>query len=299
MNIALTGASGFLGPHLIGRLLQDGHEVRTLGRRDSGVAGVRHYSWEAEAGEPAPESLEVIDAVVNLIGEPVAQRWNSEVKRRIRESRTVGTRNLVAALGKLGKKPSVFVGGSAIGFYGDRADKTLTEESSMGDDFLARVCREWEDASRVAEKFGARVVLLRTGIVLGADGGALKQMAPPFRAGVGGPVGSGKQWVSWIHVDDWVELVLFALKNGEIRGPMNATAQHPVRNTEFAHALGSALSRPSLFPVPLFGLKLLYGEAVSALVASQRVLPDVATRAGFQFRYSDIGSALEQIYKAS
>ncbi|MDZ4801045.1 MAG: TIGR01777 family oxidoreductase [Bryobacteraceae bacterium] len=297
MNIAITGASGFLGPHLIARLLKDGHSIRTLGRRDTGIAGVRHFAWDATAGEPSPDSLEGVEAVVNLIGEPVAQRWNSEVKRRIRESRGKGTRNLVSGLARLAVKPRVFVGGSAVGFYGDRGDELLTENSSAGQDFLAQVCLEWEEASQGAAKLGMRVVVLRTGIVLGADGGALAQMATPFKAGVGGPVGSGKQWVPWIHVDDWVELVLFALANEPVKGPVNAVASNPVRNADFAHALGSALSRPSLLPVPVFALKLLYGEAANALVSSQRALPTVATRAGFQFRYPEVAGALNQIYK--
>ncbi len=298
MNIAITGASGFLGPPLIERLLRDGHSIRTLGRSDPLIDGVRHYVWDALGAEPSPAALEGVDAVINLIGEPVAQRWSREVKQRIRDTRGKATRFLVKTLSSLAKPPAVLIGGSAIGFYGDRGDELLTEDSRLGTDFLAQVCMEWEDAAKSAERLGTRVVLLRTGIVLGGDGGALKQMAGPFRAGLGGPVGSGNQWVSWIHLDDWIEIVVLALTNPAIRGPVNATSPHPVRNTEFAHALGSALGRPSVFPVPAFGLKLMYGEAANALLASQRVLPDVATRAGFRFRYSDVRSALKQIYKS-
>ncbi|MBC7925084.1 MAG: TIGR01777 family protein [Bryobacteraceae bacterium] len=296
MIVAITGATGFLGPKLIAALHSEGHSVRTLGRRETGIAGVQHFLWDAVAGVPATGMLEGVDAVYNLIGEPVAQRWNAEIKQRIRNTRVQATANLVSALVKLQRRPATLISASAIGFYGDRGDEILTEESTSGGDFLGKICVEWEQATSPARNLGIRVVLLRTGIVLGADGGALKQMVPPFRAGVGGPIGSGKQWVSWIHVDDMVGLLLYALHQQQVQGPINATAPNPVRNSEFANALGHALSRPSLIPVPVFGLKLMFGEAATVLLASQRVLPQALLRAGFPFRYTNAGLALSEIY---
>jgi uncharacterized protein (TIGR01777 family) len=235
-------------------------------------------------------------AVVHLAGEPVAQRWTPEVQRRIRESRVLGTRNLVAALGRVPTPPRVLVAASAVGYYGDRGDEILTESSAPGNDFLARTCVEWENESRRAAEFGATVTALRAGIVLGREGGALATMAPPFRAGVGGHVGSGRHWVSWIHLDDMVEMILWALRNEQAQGAFNASAPNPVRNSEFARELGHALHRPSLVPVPAFGLKLLYGKMADVILSSQRVIPEAASRAGFSFRYTNVSEALLQIF---
>lgn len=295
MIVALTGPSGFLGSRLIARLQAEGHTVRALGRRDPAKPDVQFVRWESTSVAPPSEALTGVDAVIHLAGEPVAQRWNSEVKKKIRDSRVLGTRHLVNTIGKLKKIPPVLVAASAIGFYGDRGDEILNENSAPGSDFLSQTCVEWERESRQAEEFGVRVAMLRFGIVLGAEGGALKQMVPPFKAGVGGPVGSGKQWVSWIHADDAVGLLLFALLNQRVSGVVNATAPAPVRNAEFASAMGHALSRPSLIPTPAFALKLLFGELAGVLLASQRVTPAAAQRAGFAFRYQEIGATLNQI----
>lgn len=297
MIVTLTGASGFTGTRLMPRLLQSGQTVRVLGRKNPGIAGVDFFAWEATRAEPVEAAaIRGADAIVHLAGEPVAQRWNSEVKHRIRDSRVLGTRHLVAALSKLQQAPRALVAASAIGYYGDRDDELLTENSAPGHDFLAQVCIEWERESRLAEDIGMRTTLLRTGIVLGKEGGALKQMAGPFKAGVGGPVGSGKQWVSWIHIDDMVELILFAISEESVSGPVNATSPEQARNADFAHALGAALGRPSLFPVPKFALGLLFGELAEVMLASQRVAPEAAVHAGFAFRYPTLKAALQQIF---
>jgi uncharacterized protein len=263
-------------------LREEGHALRTMGRTP--VPGVAtHYSWSAGEGEPPEEALSGADAVVHLAGEPVAQRWNEEVKRRIRDSRVQGTRDLVRALSTLSRRPAILVSASAIGFYGDRGNEILTETSAPGSDFLAATCREWEAEAILAESLGLRVVLLRIGIVLGPGGGALAKMAPPFKVGAGGPLAGGRQWMSWIDRDDLVGLVRFALKSQSLRGVVNATAPQPVRNAEFTHALAHALQRPAIVPVPSFALRLLYGEMAYTMLASQRVLPEVARIAGYRF----------------
>ena len=207
----------------------------------------------------------------------------------------IGTRHLVTAIGKMTERPRALISASAIGYYGDRGDQILTEAAPPGNDFLAGVCVEWETETRKAMEHAVRPTALRFGIVLGKEGGALKQMLGPFRAGVGGPVGSGKQWVSWIHQDDAVELILFALRNESIAGPLNATAPHPVRNLDFAKTLGHAVHRPSLVTTPKLALKVMFGEMAQVILASQRVVPEAATRAGFVFQYPELESALRQI----
>jgi len=226
----------------------------------------------------------------------VAQRWNDEVKRRIRTSRIDSTRHLVDALSTRSHRPGVLICASAIGYYGSRGDEILTESSDPGDDFLARVVRDWEHAARLATALGVRVVNVRIGIVLG-NGGALKKMIPPFRFGLGGRIGSGKQWMSWIHVDDLVNLILFAIAKSSVSGPLNGTAPHPVTNAEFTKELASVLHRPAIFPVPVFGLKLLFGEMAQAILASQRVIPKAALEAGYQFKHPNLNSSLADIFR--
>jgi uncharacterized protein (TIGR01777 family) len=239
-------------------------------------------------------ALDGCTAVVHLAGEPVAQRWTASVKERIRMSRVEGTRLLVEEIKRSQKPPSTLVCASAIGYYGDRGDEILRETSPPGADFLASSCLEWERAARGAEEAGTRVTSVRIGIVLG-NGGALSKMLPPFRLGLGGPLGSGRQWMSWVHIDDLVELVLLALKDPRISGPLNGVAPEPVRNSEFTKALAAALHRPAFMPVPVFGLRLLFGEMATVMIASQRVIPEAASQAGFQFRYQNIRSALGSI----
>jgi uncharacterized protein (TIGR01777 family) len=286
MNIALTGASGFIGRSLLRRLEADGHRVRTLGRSNANVR------WDAIAGPPPADALAGADAVVHLLGEPIAQRWNPEVKRRIVESRVRGTHHLVEALAAAEPRPRTLIAASAIGYYGDTGENAVTETSPPGQGFLAETCVRWEAEAAAAEALGIRVVQLRTGIVLGHGGGALAEMLTPFRLGAGGHLASGRQWMSWIHLDDIVELVLFALHGQAIAGPVNATAPQPVRNSEFTHELGRVLHRPAVLPIPKFALRLRFGEAAGEMIASSRVLPAVAMNAGFRYRFPNLHSAL-------
>ena len=297
MKITVTGATGFIGSRLTKSLLEGGHTVHVLARRR--VAGVPDSvgfsEWKSTNEEPPPESLAGADAVIHLAGEPVAQRWTPEVKKRIRTSRVEGTRQLVNALSTQSRRPAVLVSGSAIGFYGSRGDEVLTEDSDAGDDFLAGVTIEWEHAAELAEALGIRVVLLRTGLVLGKEGGALAKMLPPFRFGLGGRLGSGKQWMSWIHIDDLIRLVLFCVENAAVRGPVNGTAPQPVTNKQFTRELAAVLHRPAILPVPQFVLRRALGEMANAALGSQRVIPAAAQAAGFQFQYPQLRAALERL----
>jgi uncharacterized protein len=298
MNVTVTGASGFLGTRLLDRLLRDGHSLHILGRkRKQGLpAAVKFSSWDAIHAEAPLESLAGADAVIHLAGEPVAQRWNADVKRRIRESRSTGTRHLVRAIGKLSRRPRVLISASASGYYGDRGEEVLTESSAPGHDFLAEVCKEWEREARAAEVFGVRVATVRIGLVLGKDGGALKQMLTPFRLGVGGRLGSGRQWMPWIHIDDLIEMFVFALDR-TVSGPLNGAAPQPVRNAQFTAALARTIHRPAIFPVPRFALKLMFGEMAEIVFASQRMFPKVAEAAGFQFKFVELEAALADLLK--
>ena len=293
MKVLLTGASGFIGPRLIARLLHEGHSVHAVGRRPpAGFQSIQFSEWK-DAGQEVPaDALQTSDAIVHLAGEPIAQRWNPEVKAKIRDSRVNGTRKLVESIAKQSRRPQTLISASAIGYYGDREDEILDENSTSGAGFLPEVCIEWERAAREAGNLGLRVVLMRTGIVLGKEGGALKQMLRPFKLGAGGPTASGKQWMSWIHIDDLVSAMVFALARPDLAGPVNGTAPNPVRNREFTSALGTALGRPAIIPTPVFALKLMLGEAAQVVLDSQRVMPAVLQGAGFQFRYRDVNEAL-------
>lgn len=280
MIITLTGAGGFIGRALAGRLDAAGHQVQPFSLR-------------------SPQPLRVCDAVIHLAGEPIAQRWTPEAKRRIRQSRVDGTRSLIAGLSALASLPRVFICSSAVGFYGSRGDEVLTEASAHGADFLAGVCAEWERAADEARTLGMRVVKLRTGMVLGRGGGALERMLPAFRLCAGGRLGSGQQWMSWIHLDDLLKLVEFALAETGVSGPLNATAPNPVTNRQFTSALASVVRRPAFVPVPAFALKLLFGEMASVLLGSQRAIPRAALDAGFQFRHAELGPALQDVLRSN
>jgi uncharacterized protein len=297
MNIAITGATGFIGKRLVETLLGDKHALRVLARtrRSSLPSGAQFFPWDAMEGAPPADALAGADAIVHLAGEPVAQRWTPEIKRRIRESRVGSTTRLVDAMARLPQRPATLVCASAIGYYGDRGDEILTEQSQAGSGFLTEVCVEWERAAGRAIELGLRVVNVRIGVVLGANGGALKQMLPPFKMGVGGRLGSGRQWMSWIHVDDLVRLFRHALVTPDLRGPVNGTGPTPVRNADFTSTLASVLRRPAVLPVPVFGIKLLFGEMSEILLASQRVEPAAAQRAGFRFDFPDLEPALRQL----
>lgn len=279
MNITISGASGFIGSRLQTALA--GHTIRTVGHRTGG--------WD-------PAALRDADAVIHLAGEPVAQRWTAAAKQRILESRVQGTRRLVEILAGLPKRPQTLVCSSAIGYYGARGDEILTESSTPGKGFLAEVCIAWEKEARAAEALGTRVVMVRTGLVLDPKGGALQRMLPAFRMGAGGRIGSGRQWMSWIHIQDLVSLMSFALDH-PLRGPVNGVAPEPVTNSDFTRGLAAALRRPAIFPMPSAVLQLLFGEMSEMLLASQRVLPREAESAGFSFRYPTLTAALAALFR--
>ena len=249
--------------------------------------------WDPMRGALAPDALDGVDAVVHLAGENLAQRWTSEHKRAILESRVRGTELLARTIAGMVRPPRVLVSGSAVGFYGDRGDEPLDEESSTGADFLAGVVREWEGATRAAADAGVRVVRIRSGVVLSPKGGALERLLTPFRLGVGGPIGSGRQWMSWISLHDHVSAMLHTIATETLSGPVNLVSPNPVTNAEFAETLGRVLSRPAIVPVPSFALELMYGEMARATILSgQRVLPKALLRSGFQFAHPTLEQAL-------
>lgn len=297
MRVTVSGASGFIGSRLVAHLDAQGHEVHLLGRaaRKGMLASARFSIWDAAAHEPPAEALEGADAVIHLSGEPVAQRWTPDVKRRIRASRVDSTRLLVDALRKVNARPRVLVCASAIGYYGDRGEETLTETSTPGTGFLPEVCVEWERTASRAREFGVRVVPVRTGMVLHPEGGALDQMLPPFRWGVGGRIGSGQQWMSWIHMTDMVRLLAHAAVTPGLDGSMNAASPNAVRNSEFTRTLGRTLRRPAILPVPEFLVGVLFGEMASVVTASQRVTPRAALASGFRFEQELLGPALAHL----
>jgi hypothetical protein len=254
------------------------------------------HAWSPEVEPPPAEALADVTAVFNLAGEPVAGgRWTEERKRRIRDSRVLGTRNLVAGLAAQEHRPKVLVSASAVGYYGDRGDQIIEESSPPGRDFLADVCREWEQEALAAEQLGIRVVCVRTGLVLAAAGGALAKMLPPFRLGMGGRIGSGEQWMPWIHIDDVVGILLHASQDERVRGAINAVSPTPATNAEFTRELGRALHRPALLSIPRAALRLMFGEMSYVLTASQRTLPTAVERTGYTFEYPDLAPALRAV----
>jgi uncharacterized protein (TIGR01777 family) len=303
MKALVTGATGFVGPRLL-RLLDKPIVVSRnpdRARQSIGHLAGRIVRWDPLEGPPPPEAFEGIDVVYHLAGESVAgARWTATQKARIRDSRVVGTRHLVQGLAQAAAKPATLVSASAVGYYGSRGDEELTESAPPADDFLARVCVEWEREALAAADLGVRVVTARTGIVLGSgSGGALAKMLTPFKLGAGGPLGNGRQWMPWVHVADLARLYVHAADHGAIRGAMNAVAPQPVRNTEFTKALARQLHRPAFMPAPYLGLRLVFGEFAQVLFASQRVIPRVALDSGFTFQYPDITSALREILAAA
>ena len=293
MNFLLTGATGFIGKRLIARLQEAGHRVSLFTRRVEPREDrtIGQYFWDMKGPAPA-EPFRDADVVIHLAGEPVGQRWSDEVKRRIRDSRVLGTRHLIEGMARAERRPSALISSSASGFYGDRGDEMLTESSLPGAGFLPEVCQAWEMEAARAQTLGVRVATIRTGIVLGRGGGALDKMLPPFRMGVGGRLGSGKQWMSWIHLDDLIAMYLFAAANSATQGPLNGVAPEPVRNAEFTKVLARVLHRPAIFPVPEFALQMLFGEMSRILLESQRITPEVAERSGFSWRFARLDEAL-------
>jgi uncharacterized protein len=305
MLVVIAGGTGFLGQPLATALAAEGHAVMVLTRKGTSQDAARpapgsvapvHWNPDGTAG-PWSRALDGATAVINLAGESIAaRRWSPAHKARLVDSRRGATRSLVAAISRLREPPAVFVSASAIGYYGNRGDEVLTEESPPGTDFLANLAVEWERHAMQAQSPRTRVAVVRTGIVLDPHGGALARMIVPFKAFVGGPLGSGRQYMSWIHRGDWLALLRWMITNDVASGPINLTAPAPVTNAEFSRELGRALGRPSLLPAPAFGLRLLLGEmADPLLLASQRVLPARAESLGFQFSYSQLGPALHAL----
>jgi uncharacterized protein (TIGR01777 family) len=295
MRALVTGATGFIGRALCARLQAPAVLARDPARARASVPGGRAYAWDAGSEVPA-EALAGAEAVFHLAGEPIAAgRLGAAQRRRVLDSRVAGTRAVVAALGRAAPRPAVLVAASAVGFYGSRGDEPLPESAAAGHGFVADVCRAWEAEARAAEALGVRVVALRIGIVLGSGGGALERMVKPFRLGVGGRLGSGRQWVPWIHLDDVVGLALHAAATAALAGPVNAVAPAPVTNAELTRALGRALHRPAVLPVPTFALRLALGELSEVLLASQRVVPEAALRAGYRFRFAELDAALRDL----
>jgi hypothetical protein len=296
MRVLVTGATGLVGRALSASLLADGHEVVALSRSDAPAGlppGTRAVKGDPAVVGPWLEELGRCDACVNLAGEPVAAgRWTAERRRRIRDSRVDATRNLAAAIARGG--PTVLVNGSAIGYYGPRGDEVLDESAGPGDDFLARVAVEWEAAARPAER-RARVVLVRTGIVLAREGGALPRLVLPFRLLAGGPIGDGAFWQSWIHLADEVGILRLALEDARASGPLNATAPDPARNRDLARAIGRVLRRPSGLPTPAFAVRAALGEMAEVVLASQRVVPSRALALGYRFRFPSLEPALRDL----
>lgn len=301
MKVIIAGGTGFLGRPLARRLAADGHQIviLTRGAARQASADTRLVTW-TPTGDVGPWATEVdgAGAVVNLAGESIAaRRWSAAQKQRILDSRIHATRSLVHAIRGASTPPRVFVSGSAVGYYGPRGDEVVTEDTPAGHDFLADVCAKWEAEAAGAATNRTRLVPIRTGLVLERDGGALPQMLPPFKLGVGGPVGSGRQYWPWIHRADWIELVTWSIASSSVVGPLNATGPKPVTNSEFARALGRALHRPAVMPAPAFALRLMLGEMADALLLSgQRAVPARAERIGFSFRYSRLEDALAAIF---
>ena len=308
MKIVIAGGSGFLGGPLAEMYAEEGHDVRVLTRSlmagdtrhdpGTGVPGVTKVGWKPDGKSgPWAAALDSADALVNLAGESIAgKRWTAQRKAALRDSRLLATRSLTSALAAAPHPPAVFISSSAVGYYGPSGPDPKTEEAPAGSDFLAHLCEDWEAAARSVSRPETRTVILRTGIVLERSGGALPQMMRPFRFFAGGRVGSGTQYISWIHRLDWIEIVRWIVQTPEVASTLNATAPHPVTNREFARALGRSMHRPSLLPTPGFAVKVVLGEMAESVLTGQRVLPARAQRHGYHFRYPEIDQAFRGIF---
>jgi uncharacterized protein len=296
MKVTITGATGLIGPRVIAELQARGDEVTVLTRgperAQASLGGVEAHAWDPEAGRAPTAALTGRDAVLHLAGEPINQRWSDDAKRRLRASREEGTRNLVAGLRAAEPRPRALVSASGIDYYGAHKDEVIDEHSPPGSGFLPELCVAWEAEARAAEQIGLRVVTVRTGVVLDRDGGALKTMLVPFRLGVGGPVAGGRQYMSWVHIDDVVGIYVQALSDDAWSGAVNATAPEPVTNREFSRALGRALHRPAIAPVPALAVRALYGEMADLVVEGRRAIPWRTRQLGYHFRHPDLDEAL-------
>jgi uncharacterized protein len=308
MRIVIAGGTGFLGSPLAEVYAEEGHDVRVLSRTlppgesrhesGTGVPGITRVGWKPDGRSgPWASVLDGADAVINLAGESIGdKRWTPQRKALLRDSRILPTRSLTAAIAAVPTAPGVFISSSAVGYYGPSGDEKKTEDSPPGQDFLAQLCEDWEQEARKAVRTGMRLAIVRTGVVLERTGGALPQMVRPFRLFAGGPLGSGRQYMSWIHRLDWVEMVRWIVATPDATGPINATAPHPVTNREFAKTLGSALRRPALVPAPPFALKLALGEFANSILTGQRVVPARAQALGYHFRYPELDIAFRGIF---
>lgn len=301
MKVLVTGATGFIGQRVVKNLLAAGDEVVVLTRNiPKGALKLgnqcRYFQWvETTDTEPPVEAFLGVDAVINLMGEGIAEkRWDEEQKKKIYDSRILGTRMLIEAIRKLDQKPKAFISASAIGIYGDRQGEEITEESKIADDFLASVCRDWEAEAYKAKAEGLRVAIVRTGVVLGRGGGALSKMLPIFKLGLGGKVGTGDQYMSWIHVEDLANMYVEAVHNAKVEGIYNGTAPYPTTNLFFTKALGKTLKRPTMVPAPAFALKMVFGEMSQVLLDGQKVLPTHFKDIHFRYRYPTLEMALKE-----
>jgi uncharacterized protein (TIGR01777 family) len=299
--VTITGATGLIGPRVIAELQARGDEVTVLTRdperAQAALGGVEAHAWDPVAGRAPTAALTGRDAVLHLAGEPINQRWSDDAKRRIRASREEGTRNLVAGIRAAEPRPGALVSASGIDYYGAHADEVIDEHSPPGSGFLPELCVAWEAEARAAEQVGARVVTVRTGVVLDRDGGALKTMLVPFKLGVGGPVAGGKQYMSWVHIDDVAGIYVQALSDPAWSGAVNATAPEPVTNREFSRALGRALHRPAVAPVPALAVRALYGEMAELVVEGRRAIPWRTRQLGYRFRHPDLDEALRSVLR--
>ncbi len=299
MRVVVTGATGFVGQVVVKQLLQAGCEVVILTRNVARAAislgsSCKYFQWDDTNSLPPLEALDGSDGIINLMGETISKRWDEQQKKKIYNSRINGTRRLVEAIEQLAQKPKVFVSASAVGIYGNRGSENLDESSTLADDFLAKVCKDWENEANKARNHGLRVVLIRTGVVIGRNGGALEKMLPIFKLGAGGPVGSGSQYMSWIHIEDLANMYVEALKNENVKGALNGTAPYPATNSEFSKMLGKVLRRPAFMPAPEFAMKLAFGEMSQILLEGQKVLPAKFKEQQFRFRYPTLEMALKE-----
>ena len=303
MKILINGASGLIGRALCQSLTAGGHTVIALSRspaKPPSLAVAQVQQWDYHQGVIPSAALAEVEAVVNLAGESiVARRWSDEQKRIIRDSRVVTTRNIVESLRQLAARPNVFVSGSAVGFYGDRGDEEVDETSPPGRGFMSEICQEWESEAARATELGVRVVQVRTGVVFSTEGGALQKMLTPFKLGIGGPLGSGRQWFPWIHIDDIVGIFKHAILTASLAGPVNGTAPQAVTNAKFTRELGKVLHRPAFLPVPKVGMRILMGEMSEVLFVSQRVMPNATSASGYKFQFPSLAPAIEDLLGGS
>ncbi len=300
MKILVTGATGFVGRQVVKQLLEQNFDVIVLTRNIAKAAltlgsKCKYFQWSDNTAAPPAEAFQGVTGVINLMGEGIADKaWDEARKKRMYSSRVEGTTRLVEAMGALPEKPSVLVSASAIGIYGDRGSEELSEASALGDNFLARLCKDWEKEALRAQASGTRVVIIRTGVVMGHDGGALKKMLPIFKLGLGGKVGTGEQYMSWIHVEDLARMYVEAIKDTNLTGVFNGTSPYPATNEDFTKALGAALSRPTILPAPAFALNMVFGEMSSVLLEGQRVLPTNFKQKKFHYHYPTLAMTLKE-----